>query len=189
MIAMLSGRLAARTGTHVVVDCAGVGYRIAVPPGAVLPPVGEEAVIHTHTHVREDVLALYGFPTARERDVFELLVACQGVGPKVALACLSVLTPDQLSTAVLTNDLDTLVRVPGIGKRSAEKLVFELGPRLGGDGAVPSAAAGGHAEVREALAALGYGEKEAGAVVAKLPESGDTAELLRSALRLLGGGE
>lgn len=189
MIAMLRGRLAARTPTYLVVDCAGVGYRVAVPPGAALPPVGEDVVVHTHTHVREDILALYGFPTSRERDLFELLIACQGVGPKVALACLSVLTPDQIAAAVLAGDLDTLVRVPGIGKRSAEKLVFELAPRLGGDGAAVPAAVGGHADVREALAALGYGDREVGAVVAKLPETGDTAELLRGALRLLGGGE
>lgn len=189
MIAMLRGRLAARTPTCVVIDCAGIGYRVAVPPGAALPPVGDDVVVHTHTHVREDLLALYGFPTARERDLFELLVACQGVGPKVALACLSVLSPDQLSAAVLAADLDTLVLVPGIGKRSAEKLVFELGPRLGGDGSTTAAAAGGHADVREALSALGYGDREVGTVVAKLPDSGDTAELLRGALRLLGGGE
>lgn len=189
MISMLRGRLAVRTLTHVVVDCGGVGYRVAVPPGAALPPVGEDVVVHTHTYVREDVLALYGFPTSRERDLFELLIACPGVGPKVALACLSVLTPDQIGAAVLAGDLDTLVRVPGIGKRSAEKLVFELAPRLGGEGVAVPAAVGGHADVREALTALGYGDKEVGAVVAKLPESGDTADLLRGALRLLGGGE
>lgn len=189
MIAMLRGRLAARTPTHVIIDCGGVGYRVAVPPAATLPPVGDDVVVHTHTYVREDVLALYGFPTNRERDLFELLIACQGVGPKVALACLSVLSPDQIGAAVLAGDLDTLVRVPGIGKRSAEKLVFELGPRLGSGVAVVGAVPGGHSEVREALAALGYGDKEVGAVVAKLPATGDTADLLRGALRLLGGGE
>lgn len=188
MIAMLRGRLAARTPTHVVVDCHGVGYRVAMPPAAALPPVGEDIVVHTHTHVREDVLALYGFPTARELEVFELLLACPGVGPKVALACLSVLSPDALTRAVLAQDLATLTRVPGIGKRSAEKLVFELAPRLGADTGLAVEIAA-HADVRDALEALGYGDKEVLKVLAELPESGDTPDLLRHALRVLGGSE
>jgi len=188
MIGMVRGRIAMRTPSAVVVDCAGVGYRVAVPPGARIPGLGEEVVLHTHTHVREDVLALYGFPSARELEVFELLLACQGVGPKVALACLSVLSPDMLTQAVLAQDYATLTRVPGIGKRSAEKLVFELAPRLGADTGL-AAQTTAHADVREALEGLGYGDKEVVKVLAGLPEDGDTSELLRQALRVLGGSE
>lgn len=190
MISWVRGTLAARRGTEVVVDVGGLGHRVAVPPGCRLPQVGDEVVIHTHLYVREDMMALYGFPTERERDTFELLLGCQGVGPKVALACLSVLTPDNLTRAVVTSDVGTLQRVPGIGKRSAEKIVFELGPKLGAMPPVSlSAAEVPHVEVREALSGLGYREAEVDRVLSKLPEDGEVEDLLRSALRVLGGGE
>jgi Holliday junction DNA helicase RuvA len=189
VIGRLRGVLAARRGGAIVVDCAGVGYRVQTPPGARLPQVGDDVVVHTHLHVREDVMALYGFPTESERDLFELLLNCPGVGPKVALACLSVLSPEQLTAAVVAGDHATLTLVPGIGRRSAEKLVFELRPRLGADGVVPvDLQASGHAEAREALAALGYGDKEVAAALADVPADDDVGAMLRVALRRLGGG-
>jgi Holliday junction DNA helicase RuvA len=186
MIGRLRGTLADRTAAEIVVDVGGVGYRVAVPPGIRLPEVGEEIVVHAHLYVREDAMVLYGFATRQERDLFELLLGCQGIGPKVALACLSVLSPDALTRAVLADDVATLTLVPGIGKRSAEKLVFELKPRLGAP-AGPAAARSDLAEVREALGGLGYGDKEVSRVLADLPSTGEVGDLLREALRILGG--
>ncbi len=186
MIGRLRGTLVAFTGRDAVVDVAGVGYRVAVAPGRALPPVGDDVVLHTHLHVREDALALYGFPTVAERDLFELLLACNGVGPKVALACLSVLSPDRVAEAVRTADVDTLSLVPGVGRRSAEKLIFELAPRLGA--AAANAGAGPSGDVREALLGLGYAEREVSRVLGGLPSGDDTGALLREALRLLGSG-
>ncbi|MCC7076675.1 MAG: Holliday junction branch migration protein RuvA [Acidimicrobiia bacterium] len=188
MIAWVRGTLSARRGGEVVVDVGGVGHRVAVPPGCRLPRVGEDVVIHTHLHVREDVMALYGFPSESERDTFEVLLGCQGVGPKVALACLSVLSPEALRRAVVTDDVATLQRVPGIGKRSAEKIVFELGPRLGAGVSGDTVPVLPHDEVREALAGLGYAGREVDRAVSGLPEDGEVEDLLRRALRTLGGG-
>lgn len=190
MIGRLRGTLAARQGGEIVVDVVGVGYRATVPPACRLPPVGEDVVVHVHTYVREDVMALYGFPSEHERDTFELLLSCQGIGPKVALACLSVFTPEVLCRAVAEDDVATLTRVPGIGPRSAEKLVFELRPKLGAITAdVRAGGSSPNADVRDALGGLGYADKEVDRVLAKLPTQGDVEDLLREALRVLGGGQ
>ncbi len=189
MIGRLRGTLVAKPGGTVVLDVAGVGYEIAVTPRALvdLPGVGEEAVLHTHLHVREDQLALFGFPAAAERDLFRMLLGASGVGPKVAMASCATLGPDDLRRAVLADDTDALQAVPGIGKRSAQKLILELRPRLDvPDGDLPGGAAGPLGEVREALEALGYQPAEIRAVATALPADGSVEDLLRQALKALG---
>ena len=189
MIGFLRGRLVFRSGTEALVDVGGVGYRVAMPIRslAALPGVGEEIVVHTHLHVREDVLALYGFPTAEERDLFESLIGATGVGPKLAVTILSVLEPDQLRRAVAAADRDALCLVPGIGAKTAARLLVELRDRLGAPGELVTDHADGRlAEVRSALEALGYASDEVRGALVSLPEIDDTGELIRHALRSLG---
>ncbi len=189
MIGRLRGTVVAKQSETVVLDVTGVGEEAVVTPRALvdLPGIGEEAVLHTHLHVREDALALFGFPTGQERDLFRMLLGASGVGPKVALAICATLQPDDLRQAVLAEDTDALQAVPGIGKRSAQKLILELRPRLDlPDGELPGAAGSTIAEVREALEGLGYQPAEVRAAVATLPADGAVEELLRDALRALG---
>ncbi len=189
MIGRLRGTLVAKLPSTVVLDVGGIGHEIAVTPRALveLPGVGEEAVLHTHLHVREDQLALFGFPAAPERDLFRMLLGASGVGPKVAMAICATLAPDDLRRAVLGDDIDALQAVPGIGKRSAQKLILELRPRLDlPDGDLPGGTGSVLAEVREALEGLGYQATEIRAVAATLPGEGSVEELLRLALKALG---
>jgi Holliday junction DNA helicase RuvA len=190
VIGSIRGTVIERTPTgEVLVEVGGVGYRAHVPAGA-LPTLhpGDGAFLFTHLHVREDAMILYGFPTRDERDTFEVLIGTTGVGPKLALAMLSVHSPSALRRALLDDDLAALTMVPGVGKRTAQRLLVELKTRLAvpdlditdADG-VPSA----RAEVRAALAGLGYAPDEVRDVVAQLPEEGSVEELLREALKLL----
>lgn len=175
---------------EVVVEVGGVGYRVLVPLGALtaLDP-GGPAFLFTHLHVRDDAMVLYGFPSREERDTFEVLIGANGVGPKLGLAILSVHSPSALRRALLDADADTLTLVPGVGKRTAARLFIELQarldvPALGADepGATVPAP---RAEVREALAGLGYAPDEVREVLIHLPDDGAVEELLREALRLL----
>jgi Holliday junction DNA helicase RuvA len=172
-----------------LVEVGGVGYRVLVPVGALaqLEP-GSAAFLFTHLHVREDAMVLYGFPTRDERDTFEVLIATNGVGPKLALAMLSVHTPSALRRSLVDDDLAALTLVPGVGKRTAQRLLVELKARLD----VPDldltdgdSAASARAEVREALAGLGYSPEEVRDAVAQLPDDGSIEDLLRDALKLL----
>ncbi|HSG80060.1 MAG TPA: Holliday junction branch migration protein RuvA [Acidimicrobiia bacterium] len=188
MIGRLRGTLVAKGIDGVVVDVAGVGYEIAMAARGLseMPGVGEEAVVHVHTHVREDQLSLFGFPTLDERDLFRILLGASGVGPKVALAMLGTLSPAELRRAIASEDVATLSTVPGIGKRTAQKLVLELRERLDLP-AVESLGAGSElAEVREALEALGYQPSEIREAMDGLAEGDGVQALLRAALRRLG---
>ena len=190
MIGSVRGSVVERTATgEVLVEVGGVGYRVHVPVSA-LPTLhpGDAAFLFTHLHVREDAMVLYGFPTRDERDTFEALIGTTGVGPKLALAMLSVHSPTALRRALLEDDLAALTLVPGVGKRTAQRLLVELKARLEvpeldltqtGGGPAP------RAEVRAALAGLGYGPDEVRDVVAQLPEGGTVEDLLREALKLL----
>lgn len=189
MIGRLRGLLAAKQPTTVVLDVGGVGYEIAVTPAtlAELPPVGDEAVLHTHTHVREDLLALYGFATAEQREIFRLLLGVSGIGPRVAMTILATLSTDELRRAVAADDADVLTLVPGIGKRSAQKLMLELRPKLDlPDADLPVTGGSGPAEVREALEGLGYRTAEVREAMRDLPAEVPVEELLRMALKELG---
>jgi len=188
MIGRLRGVVAEKSPEGVLLDVAGVGYEMAVPPRALveLPGIGDEAVLHTHLHVREDAMALFGFSTEDQRDLFRLLLGISGVGPKVALAILGTMTPDDLRRAVLTDDAAALTAVPGIGKRSAQKLLLELRPKLEVPDTELAPSNSPLAEVRSALEGLGYQGDEIRMALAELPEGDEVESLLRTALQTLG---
>jgi Holliday junction DNA helicase RuvA len=191
MIALLSGILFAKTPPRVIVQTAGLGYEVDLPMSSFygLPAVGQSVTLLTHLVVREDAHLLYGFTTEGERSAFRELIKISGIGPRIALAVLSGLTVEQLSQAVALQDTASLVKVPGIGKKTAERMLLELKGRLadalpGVAGRLP-VAEGSTAEVSTALLALGYSEKEALAAVRALPPGLDVAEGIRQALKQL----
>jgi len=190
MIGSLRGTVLDRAiGGEVLVEVGGVGYRVAVPSGAVaaLEP-GGAAFLFTHLVVREDALSLYGFPDREQRDTFEALMSATGVGPKLALAILSAHSPSALRRAVIEGDLDALTLVPGVGKRTAQRLMIELAAKLGTTAPDPAGVDGGpsaRAEVRAALEGLGYGAEEIRGVLGALPLDGPVEVLLKEALKLL----
>ncbi|MDQ1381555.1 MAG: holliday junction helicase RuvA [Actinomycetota bacterium] len=194
MIGSVRGDVLERTlAGEVLVEAAGIGYRVLVPVSAVpaLEP-GAHVFLFTHQHVRDDALILFGFPTRDERDTFEALITASGVGPKLALAILSVHSPSSLRRCLAEDDLDSLVSVPGVGKRTAQRLLVDLKARLSVPdidltavrGSTPPSVRG---EVRDALVGLGYGNDEVREVFGQLGEDGTVEELLRDALRLLAG--
>jgi Holliday junction DNA helicase RuvA len=167
MIALLSGSVAVRRTDHVVIDCAGVGYRLAVSAETLkhVPAVGRQVLLHTHLVVRDDVLALYGFATEEERDLFLMLLGVQSVGPKVALAVLSGAPPRELLAVLAAGDVARLQSAPGVGKRTAERIVVELREKVGAvipDRAI-SVSRGDDPRMlaRDALLGLGYTVAEA----------------------------
>jgi holliday junction DNA helicase RuvA len=176
---------------EVIVDVGGVGYRASVPTSllANLGRTGSEVFLHVHTHVREDAIVLFGFAHADERRCFEALLGAHGVGPSLALAILSSMSPAALSTAVLEDDIDTLCLVPGVGKKTAARLLLELKarldlPTLGGNG--PAGDGGSpRGEARAALVELGYGPDEIRGVLDVVDDGESVEEMVRSALREL----
>lgn len=194
MIARLTGRLVEKQPPTIVLDVAGVGYQIDVPMSTfyLLPALDEAVLLHTHLVIREDAQLLYGFASRSERETFRNLIKVSGIGPKIALAILSGLSADELALAVERDDIARLSRVPGIGKKTAERLVLELRGKLaaasGGalfagqaDAAAPSA----RDDIAGALLALGYNEKEASAALKALPADVDVGEGIRLALKAL----
>jgi Holliday junction DNA helicase RuvA len=176
---------------EILVEVGGIGYRVLVPISAMpaLEP-GANVFLFTHQHVRDDALILFGFPTRDERDTFEALITASGVGPKLALAILSVHAPSSLRRCLAEDDVDSLVAVPGVGKRTAQRLLVDLKARLVVPDldltAVPgSVAPNARAEVRDALVELGYANDEVREVFGQLGQDGTVEELLREALRLL----
>jgi holliday junction DNA helicase RuvA len=168
VIAMVSGTVAVRRADHVVVDCGGVGYRLAVSAETLkhVPAVGKGVLLHSHLVVRDDALALYGFATEEERELFLMLIAVQSVGPKVALGVLSGGPPRQLLAAVAAGDTARLQAAPGVGKRTAERIVVELREKVGANTAVPPALAAVRSDdprtlARDGLLGLGYSALEA----------------------------
>jgi Holliday junction DNA helicase RuvA len=166
LIAMVRGEVAVRRPDHVVVLAAGVGYRLAVSAETLrrVPAVGKDVTLHAHLVVREDALSLYGFATEEERDLFLMLSVVQSVGPKVALAVLSGASPRELVQALAMGDTARLTAAPGVGKRTAERIVAELRPKLGGDD--PIVITRGDADdprtlARDGLLELGYTPQEA----------------------------
>ena len=191
MIGSVRGEVLERVPTgEALVEVNGVGYRVLVPLSAIprLEP-GTAAFLFTHLHSRDDGMTLYGFPTRDERDTFEVLIGASGVGPKLALAILSVHSPGVLRRALVDDDVEALTLVPGVGKRTAQRLLVELKARLevpsidAADGGAASSSA--RAEVRTALAGLGYQADEVREVLAQLPDDGAVEDLLRDALKLL----
>ena len=204
MIGLLRGPVVLRTGEcEVIIDVGGVGYRVSVTPSTaatlVAASAGTEATLYVHTHVREDAIVLYGFAHDDERRCFEVLLGSHGVGPALALAIMAMLSPAALSTAVLEDDLDTLCTVPGVGRKTAARLLIELKSRLdlpdlsldpvgavvgSSDGAV-RATRTSRAEARAALSELGYGPDEIRGALDGLRDDVGVEEMLRLALREL----
>jgi Holliday junction DNA helicase RuvA len=194
MISRIAGQLLAKTPPSILVDVNGVGYDIEVPMSTFygLPEVGHPVVLLTHLVVREDAHLLYGFATQTERQAFRELIRVSGVGPRIGLAVLSGLSVDQLVKAISLQDAAPLTRVPGIGKKTAERLVLELKGRLAealpGALGAPGAASSQtdqQAEVLHALLALGYSEREALTAAKSIGEAASVSEAIRSALKSL----
>jgi len=190
LIGRLTGRLAAKTPPQVLLDVGGVGYEVDVPMSTFfnLPALGEPVVLLTHLVVREDAHLLYGFLTEGERGTFRELVKISGVGPRTALAILSGLSVAELAAAVGRQDSARLVKVPGIGKKTAERLLLELKGKLGPELALPAGATAlsdAQADIAQALQALGYNEREAQAAIKALPADVGVADGIKQALKAL----
>ncbi|MBQ0932759.1 Holliday junction branch migration protein RuvA [Ideonella alba] len=191
MIGRLTGTLAEKTPPRVLIDVGGVGYEVDVPMSTFyhLPGLGERATLLTHFVVREDAQLLYGFLTAEERGTFRELLKISGIGPRTALAILSGLSVADLAAAVTRQEGGRLQKVPGIGKKTAERLLLELKGKLGPDLALPAGATAvsdSQADIVQALMALGYGEKDAAAALKKLPPDVGVSEGIKLALKALG---
>lgn len=195
MIHRLRGQLVEKDAEGVVLDVGGVGYRVAVSAGTMrdLPAVGEECVLHTRMVVREDAMLLFGFGTRDERTSFDALTAVSKVGPKLALSVLSTLAPAEIAEAVARGDVVKLSSVPGLGRKTAERLVLELkGKDLAVLGPVESVAVeanggGPYMEAREALAGLGYSLEEAERALNEVPPQKTVEAYIKLALRRIGG--
>jgi len=195
MIASIRGNLIFVGVDHCVVETGGVGFLIYAPRNVLgaLGELGGEVLLYTHLHIREDVLALYGFASTDQRHLFETLLGVSGVGPKVALSVLSSGNADEVRAAIAGGDTARLTRVPGVGKKMAERLVLELRGKLdlkglpAAAGAIPALLAANN-ELAEMLVSLGFSAAEASAAIAALPADapGDLEERLRLALRYFG---
>ncbi len=191
MIGRLSGILLEKTPPQIVVDVAGVGYEVDVPMSSFynLPALGEKVSLVTHFVVREDAQQLFGFLTQKERSAFRELIRISGVGPKLALSVLSGLSVDDLASCIALQDAGRLTRVPGIGKKTAERLLLELKGKLAD--ALPQAGTAGQVsasvanDALNALLALGYSDKEALPALKQLPEGLSLEDSIRQALKLL----
>ena len=188
MIGKISGKLAERHPPQIIVDVHGVGYEIDVPMSTFyqLPATGNEVTLYTHLIVREDAQQLYGFANEQERHVFRQLLKISGVGARTALAVLSGLSVDELHGAVMAQDAGRLTRIPGIGRKTAERLLLELKDKLEVTVAPSATAAVGNSgDVLNALLALGYNDKEARWAVKQVTTGANVAEGIRQALKLL----
>ncbi|MFG6485051.1 Holliday junction branch migration protein RuvA [Roseateles sp. BYS78W] len=188
MIGRLSGVIAEKTPPQVVIDVGGVGYEVDVPMSTFfnLGALGERAVLLTHLTVREDAHQLFGFLTHEERSTFRQLIKISGVGPKMALGLLSGLSVAELAQAVSRQEIGRLTKVPGIGKKTAERLLLELKGKLGPDLALPTTVANdAQADILQALVALGYSEKDAAAALKALPPDVGVSDGIKQALKKL----
>lgn len=192
MIASLHGKIAHIDSRYLILDVNGVGYKIYATDDTILgASTGKEATFWTYLAVREDALDLYGFPSKKEKDFFELLISISGIGPKGALNILSAVSSDALINAVKTGSTAHLVKVSGVGRKTAEKIVLELKDKLGGIesdmGAEYSAGLSSDMDAIEALKALGYDADEAREAMKKIgPNITDTGAKVKAALKMLG---
>jgi Holliday junction DNA helicase RuvA len=193
VIGRLSGVLLTKTPPQVMLDVGGVGYEVDVPMSTFydLPPMGERVVLLTHMVVREDAQLLYGFLTEGERAAFRELIRISGIGPRMALAVLSGLSVADLAQAVTLQESGRLVKVPGIGKKTAERLLLELKGKLGPElqGVAGQRAASDHSpDIQRALLALGYSEREVSLAARQLPPDATVSDGIKQALKLLARG-
>ena len=189
MIGRLTGILAETSPPHLLIDVNGVGYEVDVPMSSFynLPALGERVTLLTHFVVREDAQVLFGFLSHEERATFRQLVKISGVGPRTALSILSGLSVSELAQAVALQESGRLVKVPGIGKKTAERLLLELKGKLGDALATPSAAlaSDAQADILQALLALGYNDREAAAALKALPADVGVSDGIKTALKAL----
>lgn len=188
MIGKLSGTLGEKNPPQILLDCHGVGYEVDVPMSTFyhLPAVGEKVSLLTHFVVREDAQILYGFATAPERAAFRLLIKISGVGPRTALSVLSGMSVAELSQAITLQEAGRLIKVPGIGKKTAERLLLELKGKLGADiGAPVTVADDAQADILQALVSLGYSDKEAALALKALPADVGVSDGIKLALKSL----
>ncbi|MFO7569527.1 MAG: Holliday junction branch migration protein RuvA [Smithellaceae bacterium] len=202
MIALLSGRIAHKGISHIVVDTQGVGYRVFIPVTTFyeLPEEGQAVTLHIHTHVKEDAIHLFGFYTGEERDLFQMLISVSGIGPKIALSILSGISVDDLLRAISGGDVAKLVCTPGVGKKMAERLILELREKVIKKMSQDNVSAVDpgrnlremvHEDVLSALVNLGYKPGTAKAAIDKVASQSETEpamdELLKQTLRILAG--
>jgi Holliday junction DNA helicase RuvA len=188
MIGRITGQLAEKNPPELLVDCQGVGYELLVPMSTFynLPALGERVSLLTHFVVREDAQILFGFGSAQERAAFRQLIKISGVGPRTALGVLSGMSVQDLAQAVSAQDGARLTKVPGIGKKTAERLLLELKGKLGADlGAAVAAPGDSHGDIGQALQALGYSDKEACLALKSLPRDVGVSEGIKLALKAL----
>jgi len=188
MIGRLTGVIAEKSPPLVLIDVQGVGYEVDVPMSTFynLPGLGEKVSLLTHFVVREDAQILFGFASVEERSTFRQLIRISGVGPKMALSLLSGLSVAELAQAVSRQETGRLVKVPGIGKKTAERLLLELKGKLGVDLSLPvNLASDAHGDILQALVALGYSDKEAGTALKSLPADVGVSEGIKLALKKL----
>jgi holliday junction DNA helicase RuvA len=188
MIGRLSGLLLDKNPAQLIVDCNGVGYEVGVPMSTFynLPATGERITLLTHMVVREDAQLLYGFGTTQERELFRELIKISGIGARTALAILSGMSVNDLAQAVTLQEVGRLTRIPGIGKKTAERLLLELKGKLGAElGAAPGTEGESSNDVLSALLALGYSEKEALLAIKQVPAGSTVSDGIRQALKSL----
>ncbi len=189
MIGKLTGTLLEKNPPEVLVDCGGVGYEVQVPMSTFynLPATGTKVSLLTHFVVREDAQLLFGFGSANERQAFRSLIKVTGIGPRMALAVLSGMSVDDLAEAVTLQEVGRLVKVPGIGKKTAERLLLELKGKIGADTGAQSLFAQNNDQndILQALMALGYSDKEASAALKKLPPDVGVSDGIKLALKAL----
>ncbi len=189
MIGRLSGLLFDKNPAQLLVDCNGVGYEVSVPMSTFynLPSTGERVTLLTHMVVREDAQLLYGFGTLQERELFRELIKISGIGARTALAILSGMSVKDLAQAVTLQDVGRLTKIPGIGKKTAERLLLELKGKLGADiGATPGGPVDASSnDILSALLALGYSEKEALLAIKQVPAGSSVSDGIRHALKAL----
>lgn len=193
MIAFLTGTLAAKTHDAAIVETAGIGYEVGMSSDGLsrLPEVGEKVQLHTYLQVREDALSLFGFLTLEEKTLFMRLISVSGIGPKVALSALSVFTPQDLITHITAQDVAAVSRIPGVGKKTASRIILELKGSLdkdllAGEGGATLGPSAAIQATREALLSMGFSSEEADLALKNAPESADEAKLLQHALKRLG---
>jgi len=194
VIAFLTGRVVAKRPGYALLDVGGVGYRLAMTTSSLsaLPAEGDEVTVWTHLHVREDELSLFGFENEAEKTAFELLITVSGVGPKVALSALSAMSAETLANAVATEDDKLIATIPGVGKKTAQRIVLDLKDKLGSADVGSRARSGGPAvafsEATDALLGMGFSSAEVAVALQGSDEAADTQALVRHALKRLGAG-
>ena len=198
MIDRLRGVIVEKSISDAVLECSGVGFRVLIPSSvyAVLPATGQDAVLYTYMHVKEDRIELYGFENRDQQSSFKMLIAVSGVGPRVALSILSVMSSERVKLAIAAGDVKAFTQCPGIGPKLAQRLILELKDKVGDlglatqdlQGGSISPAAGAQAEAVAAMVSLGFSHSEAAKAVSGQPEDSTVEQLVAAALRSIGRG-